>query len=408
MLAEQFEEVVNNKAEIAEFWKAINGVSNYTLERWKDGNQITDDGYELMKNGYDYYVPLKGWWDDASKVHDYHGAGSGAGKSLKKAEGRLTLPDNPLAYLEQQAFKSITEQVDNEVYRTMLSFVTSNMKGNEDRVQVKKIYYVQKGDGEWDYTLERPEKEMFDNGMAEERRYTDHFRMRKPAHAKQHEVWVDTKYGTYAMVFPEDVEVAHALNHSNTLIRGLFGKKEGTPLDLENINRGFSRTIGRITNLQKALYTSWNIVFPVKNLLRDAPEAASHMTIKYGPKMAAKFMSEYGKPGAVLRYLYNKEKFNPKWDEEGNPQNEDAFYDDFMSNGGQTGFTHLKEPDVLMREIHDRIKKAGNKYHKKSLTDNLERFSQIFEDMTRFSAYKAGVKSGMTKKMQQHWRKRCL
>ena len=58
---------------------------------------------------------------------------------------------------------------------------------------------------------------MFNEGLAQMVMYSDHFKMRKPSHGHEHEVWVDTKHGTYAMVFPENPDVSQSLNHQNNL-----------------------------------------------------------------------------------------------------------------------------------------------------------------------------------------------
>lgn len=385
-LVSDFESVVP-KEQTKAYWKAVNEVNKFTLGRWLDGNQITKDYYNQMVDGYKYYVPLKGWWDDAAKELDYH-SGKGTGKSLQTAEGRKSLPDDPLAYMEHQAFKSISEQTDNEVKLSMMRFVMDNLKGNEDIIQMKRVYYVQNPlTQEWDYTLEKPDPELFAEGMATTKQYSDHFRLRKPANAKEHEVWVDTKYGTYAMVFPgKGLEVAQALNHQNNIVGGM---------DAEMFNKFLGGSLGKITNIQKALYTSWNITFPVKNILRDMPEAASHILIKYGPKQAGDFSKEIPKAAAASRrFLYGK--LDPKRDNAGNALNNDAHFEDFASIGGMTGFTHLKTPEEYQKEISARVKRAEK--NRFSLKEGLERFSELFEDTTRFAAYKSAVMNGMDKR----------
>jgi hypothetical protein len=377
---EQFESKFD-KQDIKDFWEAVNNASDFVLQRWIAANQITQTEYDRMKKDYQHYIPLKGWWDDASKEFDYH-FGQGGGKSLKKAEGRTTLSDHPLAYLEEQGFHSITEQVENEYRSTMLRFVLDNMKGNEDLIRLNRVYFVQNiNTGEWDYQLERPSQDMFDAGMAKMVRYSDHFKMRKPSQGREHEVWVDTKYGTYAMVFPENPDVAMALNATNNLVFGM---------DVSAVNRIFGASIAKFTNIQKALFTSWNVTFPLKNVLRDYGESVSYF-LAYDPKIAGAFVKSH--PIAfktAFTYIFNNSKYSPSNNEE------HAMFEDFMNMGGQTGWTHQKTPEQYNKQQIKQIKK-GLTGKKINIGSAIASYSQLFEDATRFAVYRAAVMNGKSK-----------
>jgi hypothetical protein len=388
-LVKEFEETHDTK----EFWEAVNKSTDYVLDRWLEGNQISKDQFEEFHDDYDYYIPLRGWHEAAAKQLDYH-VGSGTSKSLKHAEGRTSLPENPLIYMEQTAFQSIGEQTTNEVNQSMLRLIMKNFKGNTDLFRVKKVYYVEDPiTGEFEPTLDTPPQEMFDDGRARTDRFDSHQRLRKPSQASEHEVWVNTDQGTFAMVFPdEQLTVAQALNNTNNLVRVLWFKKA---MDAGNMNDTIGiKTIGSIVGVMKALYTSWNIVFPVTNLMRDWPEALTHIAVSGDLKQGGTFAKTLFKDSfrTVGRYLYNNAKFDPKTNEL------DKAYQEFREAGGQTGFTHSKSPEEIEKSIEKEIKKSMSTFHLGKVTDQLERFSQLFEDASRFAAYQSGIKSGMTQK----------
>lgn len=388
-LVDEFEETHDTK----EFWKRVNKSTTFVLDRWLEGKQINQDQYNEYQNDYKNYVPLRGWHDAAQKQLDYH-TGSGEAKSLKHAEGRTSLPDNPLVYIEQTAFQSIGEQTTNEVNQSMLNLIMENYKGNEDLFRVKKVYYVENPlTGEFEPTLERPTKEMFDSGEAKSDYYSAHQRLRKPSQASEHEVWVNTDNGTFAMVFPDkQLQVAQALNNQNNLVKVLWFKKA---MDAGSMNDTFLvRGIGSVVGIMKAMFTSWNIVFPVTNLMRDWPEALTHISVTGDLKQGGTFAKTLFKDSfkTVGTFLYNNKKFNPKTNEL------HKLFQEFREIGGQTGFTHSKSPEELEKSIEKEIKKSLSGFHLGKVTDQLERFSQLFEDASRFAAYASAIKVGKTQK----------
>ena len=126
--------------------------------------------------------------------------------------------------------------------------------------------------------------------------YTENLKNRKPSQGHEHEVWVNTGYGTVAMVFnDEHIETSLALNKQNDLVLGL---------NVEAMNKVMGGSLGRVNNIQKALFTSWNVVFAPKNILRDVQETESYLLTK-DPKAAKAFTKEIGKSfKTVGRYLY--------------------------------------------------------------------------------------------------------
>ena len=78
---------------------------------------------------FDYYIPLRGWEEEtAGDVFDYV-AGSSANvfsPAVKKAKGRGSVADNPLAYIAQMAVSTIVQGNDNRVRQTFMNFVQNH------------------------------------------------------------------------------------------------------------------------------------------------------------------------------------------------------------------------------------------------------------------------------------------
>lgn len=385
-LVEEYEKTIEKD----EFWKVVNKATKYILDRQHKAKMFDDAQYQAYKEGYKYYVPLRGWWEAMEKQLDYHSS-VGVGKSMKKAEGRVTLPDDPLVYIEQLAFRTIGEQVTNEVNESMLNLMLNNYKDNRDLFSVRKIYYIQDGTGEFIPTTEVPTKEMFQLGLARVEYSGEHEKFRKPQQADEHEVWVNTDNGPYAMVF-QDLETAQAMNNQNNLVRVFWAEKA---LDAKYFNENFLVSpIHRVTGLMKALFTSWNPVFPVTNLMRDFNEAASYMFVTGNTKDSAKMVGNLFKDSfrTVGTYLYRKNKFDPKNNEL------HKYFQEFREDGGQTGFTHSRTTEQIEKDIKKEISKSGHKVDPRKIFDQIERFSQLFEDATRFAAYVTSRKAGLTRK----------
>ena len=134
------------------------------------------------------------------------------------------------------------------------------------------------GSYEWEPTLTRPTAEQFANDEARTKIYREHERLRAPSQAREHEVIVQKPGGDMVMIFKgKNLSVAQSLNKQNYLYRTIFGNVH----DARDINKAMA-LLGDINNMLKAAYTSWNVVFPFTNFMRDFQEASLTQAIKQG------------------------------------------------------------------------------------------------------------------------------
>ena len=392
---------------VAELWDNIKNATSTIVDTWNAGQTLSKEQADEMKARFNHFVPLRGWREGAAKELVYK-RGEGFSTSMKTAKGRSSLADNPLAYIEQVAFKAIGEQVDNEVKTKLLNLVIGNYGPEFHKLyQLKKAYYVKDGIDEngkdvWRVTTDRPSEEMFKSGDAKVKIYNQYERLRTPAQSQEHEVLVKRPGGDYIVVMVgENLPVAQAMNHKNTMYRSVFGNEIHDAEDLNRIatfDLGFGIipkfTMGGLNNFLKGMYTSYNIVFPLTNFMRDVPEATMTALIK-GDK-GYKVVPNYRKAmPAIVRSLIGKSKPNGKYDQ---------MLKEFRLYGGNTGYTHSKTPEEIEKEVNSELRNLARKGTLKGLgigtikgiKKSVVMWNQLFEDATRFSIYITSREMGKT------------
>ena len=396
-IVNEFETQLNNKGLIDELWENLRTANTSILDTWVKGDQISEEQREEYLNNFKYFVPLRGWRQGAAKELIYT-KGQGFSRSLRHAEGRKTLADNPLAYILSVQFQAISEQVTNEVNNSMLNLIIKNLGNNEihELATLKKLYYLKvnlpDGSYEWEPTLTRPTAEQFASGEARTKIFREHEKLRAPSQAREHEVIVRKPGGDMVMIFKgQNLPVAQSLNKQNYLYRSIFGNVH----DARDINKAMT-LLGDINNILKAAYTSWNVVFPFTNFMRDFQEASITQAIKQGSGLKVIRNYKHAFP-AIIRHLTGKADLNNRIDKE---------LEEFYQYGGATGYTHLKTPEEIEKDIKKEIKRmvrAGSLRGDMANTavkflGGVEAWNMIFEDATRFSVYLASIASGNTKK----------
>jgi len=402
-IVDEFEGKVDRTL-VDDLWSKIKEASSATLDTWVASNQISDKQRQEYYEKFRYFVPLRGWRHDAAKELTYT-KGGGFSRSLKHAEGRKSLADNPLAYMQQVQFQAIGEQVDNEVKTSMLNLIIRNLGNNEinDLATIKKLYYVKvhlpDGSYEWEPTTTRPAPELFESGDAQAKIYREHERLRKPIQAMEHEVWVKKPGGDMVIVFKnKNLKVAQALNKQNYMYRSVLGHIfPMLPVESDvrkDIHNAFT-WMSPLNNTLKALYTSWNVVFPFTNFMRDFQEASITQSIKMGKGI--KVMTGYsGAFPAIYRRMMGSPDFTKKIDRD---------LEEFYNLGGATGFTHNKTIEEIEKEFEKDLKRmvnhgtiAGNfAGSARKIFRGIEAWNMIFEDATRFSVYLSSIAAGNSK-----------
>lgn len=391
----------------AELWDSVKNATNATLEKIYLSGLICEDTYNKVLGMYDFYIPLRGWDETTSdEVYGYLTSKDGPlmGSVFKTAEGRESKADDPIATIAMMADDAIRQGNRNIMKQRFLNFVLGNPS---DLVSVNEMW-LQHNDitDEWepvfadlqpDMTHAEIESEIavFETKM-EALRTAEPDKYKKGRDAKnipykvvrgnlnEHQVLVKRNGRTYVMTINGNPRAAQALNGlTNPDVE--MGGVIGNMLKLgEYVNRHLS-----------AFYTTRNPDFVVGNFIRDMLYSNCMTWVKENPRYALRFHKNFGKvnPLALRRLL-------SKWENDNLSDSNylEKMFKEFMLNGGETGYTSVKDIDGHKRTIASELKKQGSTGRKawSALGMQLDLLNRSAENCARFAAFLTSREMGRT------------
>ena len=382
----------------AALWEAINKATKATLEKVYLSGIISKDTYEKILGMYDYYVPLRGWNEKTSdEVYGYLTSKDGplGGSIMKKAEGRESMADDPIATIGMMADDAIRQGNRNLMKQRFLNFILNHPS---DAVSVHDLWLEYNdvtdewvpvfADVEETDTAEVVEQKVkdFEERMealrtAEPDKYkrgreTQHIPYKVVrGNLREHQILIKRNGRTFVATINGNPRAAQALNgltNPDVDQNGVVGNmlKAGTW-----INRQLS-----------AFYTTRNPDFVVSNFFRDALYSNCMTWVKESPRYARRFHKNFGRVNPiVMRRLLGK------W-EKGklNMSNRiEALFYQFMKNGGETGYTNVRDIEGHKRAVAAELKKQGSTGRRvwTALGMQLDLLNRSAENCARFAAF---------------------
>jgi hypothetical protein len=109
------------KGLVEEFWKKVNGATDFSIRKLMESGLISRETYDELKARYRYYIPLRGHdQKTAEDVYDYSpDTGTYFSPPLIKADGRISRSETPFAYIPQMAQSAIVSGNKNTLNMTM-------------------------------------------------------------------------------------------------------------------------------------------------------------------------------------------------------------------------------------------------------------------------------------------------
>lgn len=392
-----------------ELWENVKKATNATLEKIYLSGLISEDTYNKVLGMYDFYIPLRGWDETTSdEVYGYLTSKDGPlmGNVFKTARGRNSKADDPIATIAMMADDAIRQGNRNIMKQRFLNFVHGNPS---DLVSVNEMW-LQHNDvtDEWepvfadlqpDMTHAEVESEIakFEAKM-EALRTAEPDKYKKGRDARnipykvvrgnlnEHQVLVKRNGRTYVITINGNPRAAQALNgltNPNVETGGVIGNmlKLG-----EYVNRHLS-----------AFYTTRNPDFVVSNFLRDMLYSNCMTWVKENPRYALCFHKNFGKVNPLtLRRLLSK------WEKDSLSDSNylEKMFKEFMLNGGETGYTSVKDIDGHKRAIAKELKKISKRDagHKAWywLGGQLDLLNRSAENCARFAAFLTSREMGRT------------
>lgn len=398
-LAKQFVLTFEGDHDVDQLWGRVNACTKATLEKTYKAGLLSKAGFDEINSMYEYYIPLRGFDATTSdEVYSYltHEK-SGFSSPLKKAEGRKSIADDPIATIANMADCAIVQGNRNMMKQKFLKFA---MNYPSDAVSVNKMWlrYDDVQD-QWEaVTANIDENDSADDVLAKTEAFEeqmrqlaesdpDHYKRGKDAanipyialgkNLNEHQVHVKMGGEDYILTINGSPRVAQALN-------GL------TNPDNENAGE-----IGELVKADKyinrqmsAFYTTRNPEFVLSNFLRDALYANSTMWVRETPNYAIKFNKNFLKCNPAMLYKLLQKHNSGTLDM--NNEMERAFHQ-FMMNGGETGYTVVKDIEKQKKLIkkYVRMKDASIPVEAawKLLGDKLDDINRSVENCARFAAY---------------------
>ena len=415
------------KGSVADFWKKVKAATDYSVNSdYESGliSQITHDGVLGM---FDWYVPLRKF--DEATAEDVYGyvtemgdPSNYIGTTLMNAKGRKSLSNvEILAQIGLMGNRAIRNGGQNTIKQAFARFVRNSGEQNlvkETKVWVEKIGTDRNGNDIWEEAYPKiPEGaeadevaeivDAFETDMRAKQakgeakslsNSTDiGFKFQRAKDKSQHFVDVKIAGRTHRFVVLGNPRAAQALN-------GM----------LEN-GKASQKWLQTVTRWMAMASTSWSPEFVMRNIVRDAEFASSHVRAKEGGRYAKKWARYYGELNP-LNVFYNEGAGRLKSMKmkdfkngvgfglyaryrEGTLGNSkmERYFKEFMENGGETGFVQLFSMHDMEKSYKSIVEKESAKGAKKvmvnavevlkNLGKNVESLNEVTENMARFATY---------------------
>lgn len=398
-------------AEVQDLWNATNAATKKILRDGYKAGMMSKDTYQYVRDMYSYYIPLRGWdGTTADQVWDYIGGGKGAfNQTLKKANGRTSIADDPIAYIENMAESGILLNNKNWVKQHLMLLAQNHPTS---LLTLSKAWYVKStdanGNEEWIpatpqitsqmnsnqvkaaiAAFEQKMENMAQTGDATQQR--DGLNIAYPqthSEEREHEVRVMKDGEEYVIYVNGDPQLAQAMNNTRAhRVREIQSGK-------------LDRAAAWLGRKMAAAYTSLSPLFIPSNYFRDLTMTLASTVIREDAKynyLLRKNLATSWNLGFMLRD-YQNGKLREKVSNGNATKKEQMFYD-FMMNGGETGFVSSLDVEDLKKKFKNDLKdldrwKANPVKVGHTIMDSIEFLNRMIEDSNRFAVYMTSIQYG--------------
>lgn len=388
-------------------WRAIRRATEASLQKIYFSGLLSKENYEKILGMYQYYIPLRGWDETTSdEVYGYLTSKDGplGGSIVKKAKGRESVADDPIATIAMMADDAIRQGNRNIMKQRFLNFVLNHPS---DLVSVHDLWLqFDEPSGEWQPIFpdinENDTPDDVDEKIAAFEERMEALRAENPdkykrgretqnvpykvvkGHLKEHQVLIKRNGRTYVATINGNPRAAQALN-------GLTN-----PDVDQNGVVGNMLKLGTWVNRQlSAFYTTRNPDFVASNFFRDMLYSNCMTWVKESPRYALRFHKNFGRVNPItMRRLLGK------W-ESGTLRDDDRLehlFHMFMMNGGETGYTDVRDIEGHKRAIAAELRKQGSMGRRvwTALGMQLDLLNRSAENCARFAAFITSIEFGRT------------
>lgn len=381
--------------DVKELWNKTNDATKTTLRKAYDSGMMGKEQYSNVNNMYMYYVPLRGWDEQtAEDVYEYIDSERNPVSSvLKSAKGRKSIPDEIFATIGNMAESAIMQGNRNMMKQSFMSMVINHPT---DIATLKKAWYVYDPvKDEWNISM--PDIQESDNAETIAEKIKNHEEQMK-----------QLKENGLATQKPNGLNINYRINKNNIsqhVVQVKNGGKDyviyinGNPRAAQAINgltnpnveqNPIFRSIATANRWLAANFTTRNPAFVLSNLVRDLIFSNVAVSIKEDGKYSSRFRKNILKAmPVVLRNLNGKP----------NNTEADRYFQEFIENGGETGYMHLNDVEKYKKKVRKELSKINGEMGSAKMAmdfaiDRLEDFNRWAEDISRFTTYMTSRQMG--------------
>lgn len=384
-------------------WQTIKDAVEVIQKKRYQSGMISREQMQKEADMFDNYIPLRGFAETiAEDVYDYYeDKMRNRPQYSRRAAGRSSLADDPLATLGAMAASAIMQGNNNLMKQRFLNMVENH---KTDIATIKDVWVVNHGTPSapvWE-----PEYPDVHEGMdaddirVEIERYTNRMQQmqrvglaRKATNrlnikwrtlgqqAKQHIITVRRNGEEQMIIINGNPQVARTVNGLNN--------PDATLTDAERYWRSILRFMA-------ANFTTRNPAFMAANLCRDLGFAVLAVSAKENAAYRHQFMKNI--TGPVIKTT-KIGKLLRKWQAGTLDVNNELerYFGEFMDNGGETGYTAENTVDAFRKKMMKGLKDKSKAIKAAEATlEFFELCNRSVEDLTRFTAYMTSRQMGRT------------
>ena len=413
-MIDSFRSEVDDDAELDALWDRIRACTDFSLEHAYKHGLITREEYETLHGTaskprmWNYYLPLRGFDEKtAEETFNYTSffGTSSQNPVVKKMKGRWTKADNPLANILNIAENEIVQGNDNWAKQALYSFT---LNAGENTLLTEATPWFVKDPATKKWMLAEPAEgqtlEDFEKNMQET--FND-----EHANGLPHTV----KKGRRGLSL--DKIMVNKANQNEHLIRLKVAGVDkmiwvnGNPALAKAVN-GFRRSqsmqwLRRASRALSNLFTTYSLDFTAKNLIRDTIYSRSAMIVKEDRAYRHRFRKNWWSNFGYGAFAFPMAKLAFAW-ESGALQSKPAadrtkreqMFIDFMTDGGQTGYTIINSVNEIKRSLERSMRRAAQETGQVTIpvlghyAKFVKTLNEAFELLTRFTAYETSRDMG--------------
>lgn len=361
----------SDKAQAMEALAArVDAIRDMALDYRVETGLMSADDAAKWRDTYQHYVPLRGRAevegnsDSAARINRSGGGINVRGKESKRAYGRRSQADSPLAYLILQAEEAIVRGETNRVAQKFVALAKANP--DAEFWQVQKVSSRTRINEETGLV----ENYLTNQLLAEDKDWT--------VSAK-----IDGK------------EVRVTMNRANPQARRLADSmKRLTEHQLDFV----TEHLGKLNRFLSMVNTTYNPEFVIANAVRDIQTAAINIQDADVKGLEGKMLEHYaGALKAAMRGAHGNRA--GEWGQ---------WYSEFVNEGGRVYFNRVEDVGEIKATIEKEFALAASKAGKGNATlhakraflkarDVVENTNLGVENAVRLAAYRAARESGLTK-----------